>query len=71
MLTWMVSAMILAGSGQVVTESKPSWLPEGHRVLNIVAPPAAENKNPELPVVVEPFFEHVRGAVEEIGRAHV
>jgi len=58
--------MILVGNGQVITEAKESWLPEGHRVLNIVPPPAAENKNPEFPVVVEPFIEHVRGMVDGI-----
>ncbi len=66
MLTWMVSVMIIAGAGPAATESRESWLPEGHHVLNIGAPSSPENKNPELPVVVEPFFEHVRGTVEAV-----
>lgn len=67
MLTWMVSVLIVVGAGPAVSaDAKASWLPEGHHVLNIAAPPAPENKNPEFPVVVDPFFEHVRGTVESV-----
>ncbi len=66
MLIWMVSAVIIAGAGQAATESKESWLPEGHHVLNIGVPSSPENKNPEFPAVVEPFFEHVRGSLDGV-----
>jgi hypothetical protein len=65
MLMWMVSVLIVAGATPAsAADAKASWLPEGHHTLNIAAPPAPENRNPEFPAVVEPFFEHVRGTVE-------
>ncbi len=67
MLTWVVSVLIVVGADSATADdANASWLPEGHHVLNIALPPAPENRNPEFPVVVEPFIEHVRGTVEGV-----
>ena len=65
MLTWMVSALIILGAGNnAAAGNNASWLPENQRMLNIPVPHAAQQQTPDLPVVVEPFFEHVRGPVD-------
>jgi hypothetical protein len=56
----------LASGTAAATDAKASWLPESHHVLNIGAPSAQQDKNPAFPVVVAPFFEHVRGTVEGV-----
>ncbi len=67
MFSWlMTGTALLAAALGAPQGATDAWLPREFKTLNIVAPMVVAETKPDLPLVVAPFTEHVRGGVGEM-----